>query len=64
GRFTGTPHAGCGVSGDARNCTVGWRLTPEARGAPDLSFGARATRRESGADAPKGEFGIEAAVRW
>ena len=64
GRFTGTPHAGCGVSGDVRDCTVGWRLSPEARGAPDLSFGARATRRESGANAPQGVLGIDLVTRW
>ena len=64
GRFTGTPHAGCGVSGDARDCTVGWRLSPEARGAPDLSFGARATGREDGTGSAEGEFGIDLTVRW
>ena len=32
GRFTGTPHAGCGVSGETRDCTVGWRIAPEGAG--------------------------------
>ena len=47
-RFTGSPHVGFGLSAGARDCSVGWRLTPEAATAPDLSFGIRATRRESG----------------
>ncbi|MDE0344527.1 MAG: hypothetical protein OXI66_01935, partial [Boseongicola sp.] len=64
GRFTGTPHAGCGVSGETRDCTVGWRLTPEARGAPDLSFGTRATRREDATGAPESELGVDLTVRW
>ena len=64
GRFTGTPHAGCEVSGEARDCTVGWRLGPEAPNAPDVSLGAKATRSEDGTDAPVGSFGIDLTVRW
>jgi len=64
GRFTGTPHAGCEVSGEARDCPVGWRLGPEAPNAPDVSLGAKATRSEDGTDAPVGSFGIDLTVRW
>ncbi|MDE0695455.1 MAG: hypothetical protein OXH76_06425, partial [Boseongicola sp.] len=64
GRFTGTPHAGCGFSGEAHDCNVGWRLTPETRSAPDVSIGAKATRSESGAGDPESVFGIELNARW
>ena len=64
GRWTGSPHAGLGLATGARDYSLGWRLTPEAAGAPDLSFGLRATRSESGWAAPEHAVGFEITVRW
>ena len=65
GRFTGSPHAGVGLSTGTRDYTLGWRLTPAANtNAPDISFGARATRRESDTASPEHIIGLEAAARW
>ena len=65
GRFTGSPHAGVGLSTGARDYTLGWRLTPAANAnAPDLSFGVRATRRENDTAQPEHRFGFEAVARW
>ncbi len=64
GRFTGSPHAGFGFMGDGRDVTVGWRLSRVSSGVPDLSFGVRATRRESMGTAPVHGVGFEMTVRW
>ena len=64
GRWTGSPHVGLGLATGARDYSLGWRLTPEARNAPDLSFGLRATRRESDAQAPEHTIGVEITARW
>ena len=64
GRFTGSPHVGLGLATGARDYSFGWRLTPEAVNAPDLSFGLRATRRESDSARPEHVLGIEATARW
>ena len=43
----------------------GWRLTPAANAnAPDISFGVRATRRESDTAMPEHTVGFEAVARW
>ena len=65
GRFTGSPHAGVGLSTGTRDYTLGWRLTPAVgANAPEVSFGARATRRERDAASPEHIIGLEAAARW
>ena len=65
GRFTGSPHAGMGLATGARDYTLGWRVAPAAgANAPDLSFGVRATRRESDALAPEHAAGFEVIGRW
>ena len=65
GRFTGSPHAGLGLSTGTRDYTLGWRLTPAAgANAPDVSFGAKATRRERDAAPSEHIIGLEAAARW
>ena len=64
GRFTGSPYMGLGLATGGRDYSLGWRLTPEAATAPGLSFGLRATRRESGSAAPEHILGIEATARW
>ena len=65
GRWTGSPHVGLGLATATRDYSVGWRLTPAANAnAPDVSFGLRATRRESDAQAPEHTVGFEATARW
>ena len=64
GRWTGSPHAALGLATAARDYSIGWRLTPEAANAPDVSFGLKAVRRESNTAAPEHTIGFEAAVRW
>ncbi len=63
GRFTIAPHARLRMDNASRDYTLGWRLTPE-RGAPDLSLGLEATRREDGAAAPVHGVGVGLTVRW
>ena len=65
GRWTGSPHVGLGLATAARDYSVGWRLTPEANAnAPDLSFGLRATRRESDTAQAEHTVGFEITARW
>ena len=65
GRWTGSPHAGLGLATAARDYSLGWRLTPEANAnAPDLSFGLRATRRESDTAEAEHTVGFEINARW
>ena len=64
GRFTGSPHAGLGLSAATRDYTLGWRWTPEAASTPDLAFGFRATRRESDIAAPEHTLGLEIRATW
>ncbi len=63
-RFTGSPQVGFGLSTAARDYSLGWRLTPEAATAPDLSFGLKATRRESDAAEAEHAIGFELTARW
>ena len=63
GRYVGAPHVGLGFSSGRRDYTVGWRLTP-AKGAPDLSLGIKATRRQSDAAETDDGFGLEVNARW
>ena len=65
GAFTGSPHVGLGLATGARDYTLGWRLAPAANAnAPDVSFGVRATRRESDSAQPEHTAGFEATLRW
>ena len=64
GRWTGSPHVGFGLATAARDYSLGWRLTPEGRDAPDLSFGLKATRRESDAAVPEHSVGVELRAAW
>ena len=64
GRWTGSPHAGLGLATSARDYSLGWRLTPEAASAANISFGLKATRRESGTQAPEHTVGVEITARW
>ena len=64
GRFTGSPHVGFGLATAARDYTIGWRLTPEAATAPDVSFGLKAVRRESDTARAEHSVGVEVRARW
>ena len=65
GRWTGSPHVGLGLATAARDYSLGWRLTPAANAnAPDLSFGLRATRRESDTAQAEHTVGVEITARW
>ena len=64
GRWTGSPHAGLGLATGARDYSLGWRLTPEGRTAANVSFGVKATRRESAAQTPEHTVGFEITARW
>ncbi len=63
-RFTGSPHVGLGLTEAARDYSAGWRLTPESETAPNLSFGLKATRRESDVAEPEHTFGFEITSGW
>ena len=65
GRWTGSPHVGLGLATATRDYSLGWRLTPAANAnAPDLSFGLRATRRESDTAQAEHTVGISITARW
>ncbi len=65
GRWTGSPHVGLGLATGARDYSVGWRLTPAANAnAPDVSFGLRATRRESDTAQAEHTVGVSITARW
>ena len=65
GRFTGSPHVGLSLATGARDYTLGWRLTPgTGASAPELSFGVKATRKESEGAAPEHGIGVEVRARW
>ncbi len=64
GRWTGSPHAGLGLATGVRDWSLGWRLTPEGASAPDLSFGVKVTRRESGTARAEHGIGVDLAIRW
>ena len=65
GRWTGSPHVGLGLATVARDYSVGWRLTPASNAnAPDMSFGLRATRRESDTAQAEHTVGVEITARW
>ena len=49
----------------ARDYTLGWRLTPgTGAGAPELSLGVKATRRQSEGTAPEHAVGVELRTQW
>ena len=65
GRFTGSPHMGLGLATGTRDYSLGWRLTPAANAnTPDISFGLKATRRESDGTVPEHSVGFEVNARW
>ena len=65
GRFTGSPHVGLGLATGARDYILGWRIAPAANAnAPDIAFGVKGMRRESGWAEPEHTLGLETTLRW
>ncbi|MCY4153988.1 MAG: hypothetical protein OXF58_01500, partial [Gammaproteobacteria bacterium] len=64
GRFSASPHAGLGQTAGAHDYRLGWRLTPEAKHAPDLSLSLEAVRRAHTIGAPEHRIGAELTIRW
>ena len=65
-RFTGTPNVGFGLSDNAREYRIGWRLTSAVRGDPGFRVDLDAMRREAANGNAPPEHGVmlRAAVRW
>ncbi|MDD9985061.1 MAG: hypothetical protein OXQ31_02175, partial [Spirochaetaceae bacterium] len=64
GSFIGSPHVGIGLSTAERDYSLGWRWTPEAATAPDVSLGLSATRTESDTQAPEHTVTVEVRAAW
>ncbi len=66
GRLTGTPNFGLGVSEDARDYRIGWRLTPAVGGYAGFEVSLDATRRESANpnESPGHGAMLTGAFRW
>ena len=65
GRFTASPHLGLSLGAGTRDYTLGWRLTPgTGTGAPELSLGVKAIRKESEGAASEHAVGVELGARW
>ena len=64
GAFTGTPHAGFGLSETGRDYRIGWRLTSVVPGDPGFEVGLEATRGEN--DNAPAEHGLmlRGTIRW
>ena len=64
GAFTGTPHAGFGLSETGRDYRLGWRLTSAVPGDPGFEIGLEATRGEN--DNAPAEHGLmlRGTIRW
>ena len=60
-RLTGTPWLGLGLSGNGRDYTLGWRLSPS--GGTGFDLGLEATRRESANDDSDPEDRLNARLR-
>ena len=64
-RFTSSTHIRLGLALGTRDYSVGWRLRPEEASTLDLSFGLKASRRESDGSAPEHTVELEAVtIRW
>ena len=66
GAFTGTPYAGLGLSGEARDWRIGWRLAPAgAAGAKSgFSLNLEGTRSESATAEPDHAIGLTLRAKW
>ncbi|MDE0381554.1 MAG: hypothetical protein OXI20_20170 [Rhodospirillales bacterium] len=65
-RFTGTPNLGFGLSDNARDWRIGWRLNSVVRGDPGFEVNLDAIRREAANDDEPAEHGVmlRGAIRW
>ena len=65
GRFVGSPKVSYGTSPGSRDIGVGWRLEPDPEaGAPELSLGIEALRRESIGKPPDHAVRLEVRARF
>ena len=66
GLYTGTPYAGLGLSGSARDFRVGWRFVSVQQAPVDFQLGIEGTRRETAGDHAPAEHGVglRGSVRW
>ena len=66
GGFTGTPNIGFGLSDNARDYRLGWRLTSAVPGDPGFEVSLDATRRETANDDTPAEHGVmlRGTIRW
>ena len=64
GSYTGSPTAGVDIAEQSRDYSVGWRLTPESRNAPDFSLGVTGTRRVSTIEPPDHMTSVDVTTRW
>ncbi len=63
GRFMATPRVNYGLSGTAREYSLGWGIAPTRHG-PDLSIDILSTWRDNGREAPAPGARIEIKARW
>ena len=65
GRFTATPEIGFGLSNEARDYRLGWRLGLARSGPGSVELNLEARRRESdGADASEHTLGLSFGAQW
>lgn len=66
GGFTGTPNVGFGLSDNAREVWLGWRLTPAVPAGPGFEVSLDATRSESATDDTEPRHGVmlRGAMHW
>ena len=64
GGFTATPEFGLGLSENARDVSLGWRLGLARSSPASLEFRLEGTRREAEDEAPKHEVGLGVVARW
>lgn len=65
GGIIGTPNIGFGLSDDARDWRVGWRLTPARSGGPGFEVSVDATRTEpANDDEPEHGVTLRGTMRW
>ena len=63
GQYIGTPGVSLVRGSASRDYSLGWHFTP-AKSTIGISFGVKATRRESEGVDPEHAVGVEASVRW
>ncbi len=64
GAFTGTPNIGFGLSDNAREVRLGWRLTSAVPGDPGFEVSLDATRREAANENAEHGAMLRGTIRW